>query len=201
MDTTLSFVLVEACDFIFESIHKGGWVSVCLLAIFLTIVYALAFRYYLLSPGRSFQARRNFSKDQLKDIDCESLQVEYIKELEQLHSRQAVSLSEQLYLEKCEEAKTMSSLLKVCVVLAPMLGLLGTVIGMIETFASLSSSELFSQSGGIAGGISKALLTTQQGLIVSIPGLLGMHFIGRMEKKAIRDFAQSKELFLEAQHA
>lgn len=56
--------------------------------------------------------------------------------------------------------------------IAPLLGLLGTVSGMIETFDSLGDMTLYSQSGGIAGGISQALLTTQFGLAVAIPGLI-----------------------------
>jgi len=73
------------------------------------------------------------------------------------------------------------SLVKTIVVVAPLIGLLGTVIGMIETFDSLASMSLFSQSGGIAGGISQALFTTQLGLVVAVPGLV----IGRLlDKKA-----------------
>lgn len=68
---------------------------------------------------------------------------------------------------------------------APLLGLLGTVDGMIETFNSLADMALFTQSGGIAGGISKALFTTQMGLAISIPGLL----IGRMIERKERDIA------------
>lgn len=59
---------------------------------------------------------------------------------------------------------------------APMLGLLGTVSGMIETFDSLGQQAMFRQSGGIAGGIAEALLTTQLGLCIAIPGTL----VGRM---------------------
>ena len=66
------------------------------------------------------------------------------------------------------------------VVVAPLLGLLGTVIGMIETFSSLQDQAMHSQGGGIAAGISQALITTQMGLMVAIPGLL----IGRqLDKK------------------
>ena len=73
------------------------------------------------------------------------------------------------------------NLVKTIVVVAPLIGLLGTVIGMIETFDSLASMSLFSQSGGIAGGISQALFTTQLGLVVAVPGLV----IGRLlDKKA-----------------
>jgi biopolymer transport protein ExbB len=55
---------------------------------------------------------------------------------------------------------------------APLLGLLGTVTGMMETFDSLGQQAMFRQSGGIAGGISEALLTTQVGLVIAIPGTL-----------------------------
>jgi len=54
---------------------------------------------------------------------------------------------------------------------APLLGLLGTVIGMVETFDVLA---VFGTGNvkGLAGGISVALITTQSGLLVAIPGLL-----------------------------
>ena len=58
------------------------------------------------------------------------------------------------------------------VAIAPLAGLLGTVTGMVETFRSLGEMALFTQGGGIAGGIGEALLTTQMGLAVSVPGVV-----------------------------
>jgi len=56
---------------------------------------------------------------------------------------------------------------------APLTGLLGTVSGMIETFDSLASMELFSAGGGgIGAGISSAMISTQMGLVVAVPGIL-----------------------------
>ena len=43
---------------------------------------------------------------------------------------------------------------------------------MIETFRSLEQMALFTQGGGVAGGIAQALLTTQMGLAVAIPGIV-----------------------------
>ena len=63
--------------------------------------------------------------------------------------------------------------------LAPLAGLLGTVTGMIETFDSLASMSLFRGSGGVAGGISEALVSTQMGLAVAIPGLLAGRLLDR----------------------
>jgi biopolymer transport protein ExbB len=59
---------------------------------------------------------------------------------------------------------------------APLLGLLGTVTGMIETFDSMADMSFYTQSGGIAGGIAEALFTTQMGLVVAVPGVI----IGRL---------------------
>jgi biopolymer transport protein ExbB len=61
--------------------------------------------------------------------------------------------------------------LAVVAALAPLLGLLGTMIGMIESFKLV---EVYGDDGGasmLAGSISKALITTAVGLIIAIPGL------------------------------
>lgn len=66
--------------------------------------------------------------------------------------------------------------LAVIATLAPLLGLLGTMIGMIESFKLV---ELYGDEGGasmLAGAISKALVTTAMGLIIAIPSLIIYHF-------------------------
>jgi biopolymer transport protein ExbB len=63
-------------------------------------------------------------------------------------------------------------LVRATVTVAPLLGLLGTVMGMIETFQSLADMALYTQGGGVAAGIAEALLTTQLGLVISVPGIL-----------------------------
>ena len=78
--------------------------------------------------------------------------------------------------------------------ISPLLGLLGTVIGMIETFDSLGDMSLFSQSGGIAGGISQALITTQMGLAVAIPGLVVNGALKRRQKNIEIELAQLKDI-------
>ena len=61
---------------------------------------------------------------------------------------------------------------------APLLGLLGTVTGMISTFDVIT---IFGNSDPklLSGGISVALVTTELGLIVAIPLLLLHHFLSR----------------------
>jgi biopolymer transport protein ExbB len=65
---------------------------------------------------------------------------------------------------------------------APLLGLLGTVTGIIAAFDVVARQGSLGDPGALAGGISEALLTTGFGLIVAIPTLLAYHyFIGRAE--------------------
>lgn len=65
--------------------------------------------------------------------------------------------------------------------IAPLLGLLGTVLGMIGTFDILAVFGT-GNAKGMAGGISEALITTQTGLLVSIPGLYMKGFLDRRSK-------------------
>lgn len=76
--------------------------------------------------------------------------------------------------------------LRAFVVAAPLLGLLGTVTGMMETFGSLGDGALYVQGGGIAAGVSEALFTTQLGLAVALPGLLLGRLLERREQR-LRD--------------
>lgn len=62
--------------------------------------------------------------------------------------------------------------------IAPLLGLLGTIMGMITTFEAVSDFGL-GNARAMAEGISEAMITTRTGLIIAIPGLLVAHFIKR----------------------
>ncbi len=77
--------------------------------------------------------------------------------------------------------------------ITPLLGLLGTVIGMISVFAEIVSAGV-GNPGALAGGISQALITTAAGLSVAIPAMLFHHFLASrvdellldMEDKAVQ---------------
>lgn len=62
--------------------------------------------------------------------------------------------------------------MKICVGAAPLVGLLGTVTGMLTTFSALATGSGGEKTMGlVAGGISEALITTETGLVIALPGL------------------------------
>lgn len=69
--------------------------------------------------------------------------------------------------------------------ITPLLGLLGTVIGMIKVFAEIQLAGV-GNAGNLAGGISEALITTASGLSVAIPALIcHRYFIRRVDELVV----------------
>ena len=74
------------------------------------------------------------------------------------------------------EVETMSRhirLLELVAMVSPLLGLLGTVMGMIQSFQELELAQGAANASVLAGGIWQALLTTAAGLVVAIPAAIG----------------------------
>ena len=70
--------------------------------------------------------------------------------------------------------------MKVCVSAAPLVGLLGTVTGMLTTFGAIANGSGGDQTlGMIASGISEALVTTMTGLVIALPGLFFQYQLAR----------------------
>jgi len=68
---------------------------------------------------------------------------------------------------------------------APLLGLLGTVLGMIKVFVAIELQGT-GNAGALAGGISEALITTAAGLLVAIPAMIAHRFyIRRIDSLAV----------------
>lgn len=85
-------------------------------------------------------------------------------------------LEAELFRRGNEEVARMSSgirLLELIAMISPLLGLLGTVTGMIQSFQELEMAEGAANASVLAGGIWQALLTTAAGLLVAIPAAVG----------------------------
>jgi len=75
-------------------------------------------------------------------------------------------------------------IMKVCVTSAPLLGLLGTVTGMLTTFGGLAKGGGGEQTMGIISkGISEALITTETGLVVALTGVMIQFFLTRQQQR------------------
>lgn len=79
--------------------------------------------------------------------------------------------------------------------ISPLLGLLGTVFGMIKAFNEISSSNAMGRPELLAGGISEALITTAAGLTVAIPALsIYLYFVSRVDQLIIEIDALGQEI-------
>ncbi len=90
------------------------------------------------------------------------------------------------------------AVISVLAAVAPLLGLLGTVLGMIETFEAISRFGA-GNAKAMAGGISVALVATQAGLLIAVPGLFISGMLSRRARQlegALDEFALSVDRFL-----
>ena len=114
------------------------------------------------------------------------------------------SLSQALEMGAEEEVKRMRknlTILDTIITLAPLLGILGTVIGIINSFHLLGAAGIESPQV-VTEGIAQALITTATGLAIAIMTLIPYnYFLSRIERTAreIEKFANSLELTFERQ--
>jgi biopolymer transport protein ExbB len=82
---------------------------------------------------------------------------------------------------------------------APLIGLLGTVLGMVETFDSVAATSAAGDTGQkVAGGIRSALITTQYGLMVALPGVFGCAWVRKRIQETTASLGRCRFLILEA---
>ncbi len=181
-----------------ELFGAGGFVMPPLLLCALLLWYGLGYRYWTLKTTRSMSIydMLDFYSKQTSQPPCSILE-QAVQQGIALRNKNVKNLRRYLaefFYGYLKEIRKFSVMTKTIVVISPLLGLLGTVIGMIETFDSLGSMSLFSQSGGIAGGISQALISTQTGLAVAIPGMLIHSMLHKRQRKIERELLQIREL-------
>ncbi len=86
--------------------------------------------------------------------------------------------------------------LNTLVAAAPLLGLLGTVIGMLGTFDAIAQGGGAETAAMVAAGISEALITTQTGLFIALPGIFLILIIRRRKHAVEAALARIESLML-----
>ncbi len=83
--------------------------------------------------------------------------------------------------------------------ITPLLGLLGTVIGMIKVFATITTQGV-GNPGALAGGISEALITTAAGMSVAIPTLMFYRYFRGRVRMLVLKMEQEAMVMVEIMH-
>jgi biopolymer transport protein ExbB len=89
--------------------------------------------------------------------------------------------------------------LDTCITAAPLLGLLGTVTGMMRTFGALGTGDVSGSTAAITGGVAEALIATMCGLGIAIMGLLPYNYLNARSEQAkqeVSDASHALELLI-----
>lgn len=182
--------------------NNGGLAMWVLFFLNLMLWYGLGYRHLILRRGTMGNVRRlvrshikKGGKRECKGIIDHAI----VDALQAASEARAAGKKPRKYIKDAlwpylRSIKSYSVLVKTIVVAAPLIGLLGTVVGMIETFDALQTSAMFSQGDSISGGISKALFTTELGLIVAVPGLIIGRSLDKQQRRFAREFEQITDI-------
>jgi len=194
-----------------EIVQAGGWLMLPIIACSVVAAAIILERLWTLQPSRVLP--KDLTTEVWKWVKSEQLDPQHIQALHQgsplgqilaagLINRNA---SREIVKESIEdtgrhvvhELERYLNSLGTIAAISPLLGLLGTVIGMVKVFAAITASGV-GNPGILAGGISEALITTAAGLTVAIPSLMGYRYLrGRVDSLVVRMEKEAMK-FLEA---
>lgn len=87
-------------------------------------------------------------------------------------------------------------LLETIVTAAPLLGLLGTITGMMHAFNLIGGNGLV-DPGGITGGVAQALIATAVGILIALVALFGFNYFSRQQAKAMEEMERLGTLLVD----
>lgn len=190
-----------------EMVKSGGWLMLPLLVASVTALAVILERAWTLRASRI--APPGLLAEILAQLQAGELKGEALKHLQAgspLGTLLAAGLinarhGREIMKEAIENAATpvvhelerYLSLLGTIAMISPLLGLLGTTIGIIDAFMVVTAGGI-SDPAALAGGISKALVTTASGICIAIPAMIMHRYYNRhiqsltvhMEQQAVR---------------
>ncbi len=190
-----------------DIIFAGGWLMLPLIICSIAVIAISIERYWTLNPNKiapKHQLAQVWAWIKNNQVNAERLRE--LKQSSELGKILAAGLSNsrsgrETMKDSIQEAanQVIHSMeryigtLGTIAAVAPLLGLLGTVLGMIKVFVAIEL-EGTGNAGALAGGISEALITTATGLVVAIPAMIAHRFYVRridslavvMEQEAVK---------------
>ncbi len=191
----------------FELVKSGGWLMLPIIFCSIVSISIIAERFWSLRREKVLPRHlvanvwNSIKKDNLQRADIEAISKE--SALGQILSTGLLNRSESRErIKECIEERGREvvhdlerflNTLGTIASISPLLGLLGTVIGMISVFAAITQHGV-GDPGALAGGISQAMITTAAGLTVAIISLIFYRYFRRkvdgivvvMEREAIK---------------
>ncbi len=183
---------------VMDRIHQGGIVGYCIISLGALGLLMAIWRWFGLS-GDSRRVAAQLKRDSAK-TDNPLGRVLAAYESNQNADTETIELKlSEAALKEIPGLTKGLLFIKVISVVAPLMGLLGTVTGMIKTFQVIT---LYGAGDPklMAGGISQALMTTVLGLVVAIPMVL-LHTVVSGQSRKIINILQSQSAGLVAQHS
>lgn len=182
-----------------EIVIAGGWVMVPIILCSIIAAAIILERLWVLQARRVVPS--DLSRQVWEWVSSNQLNHKHIQELRQgsplgqilaagLSSRQQDRATLKEAVEDTgrhvvHELERYLNTLGTIAAVSPLLGLLGTVTGMIRTFSALTSGGA-GDPAALAGGISEALITTAAGLMVAVPSLMGYRYLrGRVDSLVV----------------
>ena len=184
---------------IFKMVFGGNLLGILIVALilFLSVISV----YFILEHLLTITRNRIMPDAALSELEALIIHGEINKAIDLCHQKANYSLATEVILAGLERYKSSefgyaeyrsaveeagedqtgklyrrTEVLNVIGAIAPMLGLTGTVLGMIEAFTTIASLEGMARPQELAGGIGQALITTLLGLLVAIPTMVAFSY-------------------------
>ncbi len=153
-----------------ERIDQGGTVGYVIIVLGL-FGFLVSLERWLFLSGASTKVRRQLKSDAPDDNNALGRILAVYHQNKEIDTETLELKLDEAILKETPKFEKRQGTIKVLAAVAPLMGLLGTVVGMIETFQMIT---LFGTGDPklMAGGISQALMTTVMGLVVAIPLVL-----------------------------
>ncbi|MCW8193346.1 MotA/TolQ/ExbB proton channel family protein [Proteobacteria bacterium 005FR1] len=197
-----------------EIVIAGGWLMVPIILCSIAVVAIAVERYWTLNPTRI--APKHLLAQVwgwIKNNQLDGNKIRELKRSSELGKILAAGLSNSrsgrdVMKDSIEEAASQVihdmerylGAMGTIAAVAPLLGLLGTVVGMIKVFTDIML-EGTGNAGVLAGGISEALITTAAGLTVAIPAMILHRFFQRRVDSLIVTMEQEAVKLVDALHS